>query len=208
MLRRTFLLAAGLVLAPVAAHAQPSAPTTTSTATTGTATTAATTTAAPHRAPGAHPRTGANTAASTATNTPANARPRPPPGPITPANPLEQAFVDAFTRESARPVFRRLLMTSQVAVAMASTSPESPPLFVDVSAAVTGGAPFHGGAIFTSADRLHAALGPNAPFAMMTGRDALERLRGRDVVLNVHLAPVLTLQADDVSRYLDQPDGR
>src|SRR5262249_24433138 len=141
------------------------------------------------------------TASSTATTTAA-------PAPIRPQNPLESAFVAAFTRESARPVFRHLLMTSQIAVAMADAKPESAPLMVDVSAEVTGGAAFHGGAIFTPLDRLHAALGPDAPSAMMTGRSALERLRGRSVVLNVHLVPVLTLEADDVSHYLDQPDGR
>ncbi len=128
---------------------------------------------------------------------------------ITPANALESAFVYAFTHHgNGVDVFRHLLMTSQVAVAMANATPESPPLMVEVSAEVTGGAPFHGGAIFTSLDRLHTALGADAPSAMMTGRQALERLRGRSVVLNVHLAPVLTLEADDVARYLDQPEGR
>ena len=149
----------------------------------------------------------AQTTTATTAPTPPAARDTPPP-PITPENPLETAFVAAFTRESARPVFRRLLVSSQVAVAMASATPESPPLSVDVSAAVTGGSDFHGGAIFTSLNRLHQALGPNAPYAMMTGRQALERLRGRSVVLNIHLLPVLTLEADDVAQYLAQPEGR
>lgn len=137
------------------------------------------------------------------------ATPAPVAPPITPENPLETAFVAAFTRESARPEFRRLLLSSDLALALANDTPESPPLFVDVSPAVTGlTAVFHGGAVFTSLARLQTALGANAPHAVMKGRDALERLRGRNMVLNYHLVPVLTLETDDVAHYLDQPEGR
>ena len=128
--------------------------------------------------------------------------------PIDPQNSLEQAFVSAFTHETMRNAFRHALITSQVALALANTTPESPPLFVDVASETAGAPPIHGGAVFTSPERLHGVLGPNAPFATLTGRQALERMRGRDVVLNYRLAPMLTLEADDVARYLDQPGGR
>ena len=128
--------------------------------------------------------------------------------PIDPENSLEEAFVSAFARESARPAFRRALMASPVALALANATPESPPLFVDVASETAGQPPLHGGAVFTSPSRLHGVLGPNAPFATLTGRQALERLRGRNVVLNYRLVPMLTLQVDDVAHYLDQSAGR
>lgn len=147
--------------------------------------------------------------AAWAQTTATRATPAPEAPPITPENPLETAFVAAFTRESARPEFRRLLLSSNLALALANATPESPPLFVEMSPSVTGqSAVFRGGAVFTSLARLQAALGPTAPNAVMKGRDALERLRGRNMVLNYHLVPVLTLEADDVAHYLDQPEGR
>lgn len=121
---------------------------------------------------------------------------RQPPPPIAPENELERAFVAALTDEAMRPEFRRLLLASQVALAVANTAPDAPPRELRFGALSTG-------VIFTSATRMNAVLGPTAPRRMMTGREALSLLRGKNVVINLMLTPMLTLEPDDVETYLE-----
>lgn len=119
---------------------------------------------------------------------------------IEPENALEQAFVAALDNEAMRPIFRRLLLDAPVALALASDAADAAPLerpLPDGAAA---------GFIFTSAARLDAVLGASAPRAVISGRAALERLRGKYAVLNYRLAPMLTLEPDDIARYLETPE--
>ena len=127
-------------------------------------------------------------------------------GPIQPQNPLELAFISALGNPTMRANFRTLLLSSPVALALTVEGAAAQPLYVDVQGRAPGEPPFHGAALFTSATRLAAVLGPNAPRVVLNGRAALERVRGHNVVLNYRLAPMLTLEAEDVARYLDAPD--
>jgi hypothetical protein len=120
--------------------------------------------------------------------------------PIEPQNALEHAFVAALGNEEMRPVFRRLLLESPVALALASAEDNAPPLerpLPDGSSA---------GFVFTSAARLSSVLGEDAPRAVIAGRAALERLRGKHAVINFRLAPMLTLEPEDIARYLETPE--
>lgn len=118
---------------------------------------------------------------------------------ITPQNPLEQAFVDAMDSEALRPAFRRQLLQSRVVLALASSAPDAAPREIAPRDGVRAGM------VFTSNARIDAVLGPAAPRAMMTGRAALERLRGRHVLVNARLAPMLVLEPEDVADYLAAP---
>lgn len=119
--------------------------------------------------------------------------------PIEPANALERTFVAALDNAAMRPVFRRQLLESHVAIALASNAPDAPPLEMSLREGVSSAV------IFTSAERLDQVLGPSSPRAVMTGRAALERLRGKNVIINLRLMPMLTLEAEDVDRYLATP---
>jgi len=118
---------------------------------------------------------------------------------IEPQNALEFAFVSALSNESMRPVFRRYLLDTHVALATAGAGANAAPLEVEVREG------FRAGAIFTSAARVDFVLGANAPRVMINGRAAFERLRGKNVVINYRLAPMLTLEPEDVARYLEAP---
>jgi|CXWL01.1.fsa_nt_gi hypothetical protein len=120
---------------------------------------------------------------------------------IQPQNALEYAFVAALTNEAMRPVFRRQFMEAHVVLALASDAPDAPPREVAPREGVRAGL------VFTGATRLDAALGPAAPRATLTGRAALERLRGRHVVINARLAPMLVLEPEDVASYLETPEA-
>lgn len=120
--------------------------------------------------------------------------------PIEPENALERAFVAAFENEEMRPVFRRLLLDSPVALALASNAAEAPPLERPLREGATAGF------IFTSAARLSSVLGEETPRAVVAGRAALERLRGKYAVVNYRLAPMLTLEPEDIARYLETPE--
>lgn len=122
-----------------------------------------------------------------------------PPGPpqITPANDLERAFVAALHDEAARPEFRRLLLDSQVALALQSNLDGAPPRLLAL------GEGREAGFIFTSEARLIDVMGSAAPHAVLTGREALTRLRDKYVVVNWRLAPMLTLEPPDVASYLN-----
>ena len=121
--------------------------------------------------------------------------------PIEPANALEHTFVAALRNEAMRPVFRRQLLESHVALALASSAADAPPLELNLRQGVSAAV------IFTSGERLDEVMGPSAPRVILTGRAALERLRGKNVIINMRLMPMLTLEAEDVARYLDTPAG-
>ena len=126
------------------------------------------------------------------------AAPREPP-PITPQNDLEHAFLAALRNPAARPAFRRQLLDSHVTLALVSSAPDAPAFELPLREGVTAGL------IFTSPARLDSVLGPSAPRAVLTGRAALTRLRGKNVILNARLTPMLTLEAEDVEAYLAAP---
>jgi hypothetical protein len=130
--------------------------------------------------------------------TPAPATP-PAAAPITPQNALETTFVAALTDEQMRPVFRRQLLEAPVALVLASSAPDAPPREFPVRDGVTTSA------VFTSSTRLDTVLGPAASRTIVTGRDALTRLRGKNVVINPGLVPMLTLEAEDVELWLEPP---
>jgi hypothetical protein len=121
--------------------------------------------------------------------------------PIEPANALEQAFVAALDNEAMRPIFRRLLLEAPVALALASDAEDAPPLERPLREGAAAGF------IFTSAARLDAVFGESAPRTVIPGRAALERLRGKYAVLNYRLAPMLTLEPEDIARYLETPEA-
>jgi hypothetical protein len=115
---------------------------------------------------------------------------------IQPATPLERAFVMAFSDQRMRPIFRQYFLDTSVALALAGPGNDADPLEVDVREG------WRGGAIFTTAARLDSVLGADAPRIMLNGRAALERLRGKNAVLNYRLVPMLTLDSEDVATYL------
>lgn len=123
--------------------------------------------------------------------------PRTPPPPITPENDLERVFLAALADPDQRPVFRREFLTSQVSLAMANAERDSAPLELTFGQLQTG-------AIFTSANRQNAVMGPASARRLMTGRQALTRLRGKNVVINMMLTPMLTLEPADVTAFLAQ----
>lgn len=118
------------------------------------------------------------------------------PAPITPQNALEYAFVSALTNENMRPIFRRYLLQTHVALALSAPGDDSPPREVRVREG------FNAGAIFTSEQRLRQVLGPDAPHVIINGRAALTRLVGKNVVINPGLVPMLTLEPPDLAAYL------
>ena len=141
-------------------------------------------------------------AAFAQTQQPAAPAPTPRPGsppPITPQNALEYAFVSALSNENMRPIFRRYLMETHVALALASAEDDAPVRELRVREGFTAGA------IFTSEQRLTQALGADAPHIMINGRAALTRLVGKNVVINPGFVPMLTLEPTDVAAYLMTP---
>ena len=121
------------------------------------------------------------------------------PPPITPTNALEYAFVSALNNEGMRPIFRRYLLETHVALALTTAEDNSPPRRIRVREDFTAGA------IFTSEERLTHALGADAPHIMINGRAALTRLAGGNVVINPGYVPMLTLEPADVAAYLMTP---
>ncbi|MBX9745330.1 MAG: SseB family protein [Hyphomonadaceae bacterium] len=119
--------------------------------------------------------------------------------PIEPVNALEYAFVSALTEPDMRPIFRRYLIDTHVVVAMTGEGADATPLEVQVNDT------FRAVAIFTSAQRVDEVLGAETPRIVLNGRAALERVAGKNVVINYRLVPMLTLEPDDVARYLEPP---
>jgi hypothetical protein len=116
--------------------------------------------------------------------------------PIDAQSPLEQAFVLAIDDPRMRPAFRRYLLDTSVVLALSEAATEPTPREVQVRPN------FLAGAIFTSAERMDAVLGADAPRIVLNGRAALERLRGKNAVINFRLVPMLTLDDEDIAVYL------
>lgn len=119
--------------------------------------------------------------------------------PIVPQTELERTFLAAFSDESMRMAFRRQLLDSMVVLALASNAPDAPPL--ERPLPNDARATF----IFTSTARADSVLGPAAPRRVMNGRAALEQLRGKYLIINFRLEPMLTLEPDDIERFLTLP---
>jgi hypothetical protein len=118
---------------------------------------------------------------------------------ITPENALEYAFVSALTNENMRPIFRRYLMETHVALALASAEEDARVRELRIRDDYTAGA------IFTSEQRLRHVLGADAPHIIINGRAAFTRLAGKNIVINPGLVPMLTLEPPDVAAYLLTP---
>jgi hypothetical protein len=119
---------------------------------------------------------------------------------IEPQNALERAFVDAADNPASRAAFRREFLDSQVALAISSNAPDAPPAAIPVSQTLRAGL------IFTSTARMTEVMGEQSPRAVITGREALERLRGGNVIININLRPYLVLDAAGISGFLDLPN--
>jgi hypothetical protein len=122
--------------------------------------------------------------------------------PIEPANSLERIFLAASDQPEARPVFRRMLLDQNVALVMTSAEPGATPR--EIAIGNNRSAAF----IFTSSERVDEVMGPETPRQVMTGRAAFERLRGKNVILNPRLMPMLTLEPEDLIAYLAAPVPR
>lgn len=118
---------------------------------------------------------------------------------IEPQNSLEQSFISAVDNPDLRAAFRREFLESQVALALSSRDPSAPPREIDLPDGAKACL------IFTSPARAAAIMGDDAPYVMLTGRDALERLRGTNVVINVNLRPYLLLDSEGVDGFLSIP---
>jgi hypothetical protein len=119
--------------------------------------------------------------------------------PIVPENALERTFLAAFSNEDMRAAFRRQFLESPVVLAVASNAPDAPPL--ERPLPNNARATF----VFTSLARADAVMGPAAPRRVMNGREALERLRGKYLIVNYQLEPMLTLEPEDLERFLAIP---
>lgn len=124
---------------------------------------------------------------------------------IAPRNALERAFVTATdetgtdaARAAARAEFRRLFLSSQVALALSSTTPDAPPRQIEVHGAPTT-------LIFTSSARATEVMGAQSPRVILTGREALARVRGANVIVNINLRPFLALDAEGVESFIALP---
>lgn len=116
---------------------------------------------------------------------------------IEPANALERAFVGAALQESQRAAFRRIFLDAEVALATISADANAAPRLVRLGPA--GEASL----IFTSDARATQIMGARSPRQLMTGRQALQRLRGAHlVIININLDPYLTLDAAGVDAFL------
>lgn len=120
---------------------------------------------------------------------------------INPENDLERTLVSAmYFDPTQREVFPHVLLRSDVAIAMASDAPDSDPKMVTMSDGRRCVA------MFSSPARLSSVLGPAVQQLLLTGRQALERYRVRNIVLNEGLAPYFVIEPSDIERYLRMSD--
>lgn len=116
---------------------------------------------------------------------------------IDPENALERAFVNAARQENQRAAFRRIFLEAQVALATVSADANAAPRLIRLGPA--GDTCL----IFTSDARATQIMGANAPRRMMTGREALQLLRGAHlVIININMDPYLTLDAAGIEGFL------
>lgn len=148
-----------------------------------------------HGAPATTPPSGVAAPGINANASAANAAPSR--SAIEPTNDLERAFISAAHQASARAAFRRTFLTSQVALATMTAAANSPARQVRLG---PGG---DACLIFTSNARATQIMGSQAPRQLMTGREALERIRGAHlVIININMDPYLTLDAAGIEGFL------
>ena len=111
-------------------------------------------------------------------------------------NALEHDFLAAFANPEMRATFRLRLLQSLVTLALETQTPDSPPRLIPL------GEDDEAGLIYTSPSRLASVLGPETARMVLTGRQALTRLRGKHVALNYGLLPMLTLEPSDIENFL------
>jgi hypothetical protein len=124
---------------------------------------------------------------------------------IEPQNDLERALIaatDAGAGEPQRDMFRRLFLRSEVALVLSANAPESPPAQIEPRQG------YHTCLIFTSSARVTEIMSDSTPRIVLTGRQALERVRGTNVVINLNRRPFIVLDAAGVEGFLALPDGR
>lgn len=115
---------------------------------------------------------------------------------IEPANQLERTFIAALSDEAQRPAFRQQFLDAQVSVAMLSNAEDAQPMEFPIRPNQMFAA------VFTSTARQDQVLGPNSSRRVMSGREALTLLRGKNVAINPQLSPMITLEASDVATWL------
>lgn len=128
-----------------------------------------------------------------------------PPPVIEPANDLERAMIaatDPGSGEQQRDAFRRLFLSSDVALALSANAPDAPPAQIEPRPGVNACL------IFTSSARVTEIMGADTPRIVVTGRQALERVRGTNVVININRRPRITLDAEGIEGFLSLPEGR
>ena len=124
---------------------------------------------------------------------------------IEPQNELERALIaatDPGAGEAERDAFRRLFLRSDVALALSSNSPDAPPAQIEPRSG------YRTCLIFTSSARATEIMGESSPRIVLRGRQALERVRGTNVVININRRPFITLDAEGVEGFLALPEGR
>ncbi len=124
---------------------------------------------------------------------------------IEPQNALERALIaatDAGAGEPQRDAFRRLFLRSEVALVLSANAPDSPPAQIEPRPG------YHTCLIFTSSARVTEVMSDGTPRIVLTGRQALERVQGTNVVINLNRRPFIVLDATGVEGFLSLPDGR
>jgi hypothetical protein len=145
-------------------------------------------------------QTETQTPAPAQTSAPAQAQPTAGTPYIEPENALERTFIAAMDNPDMRAVFRVQFLESQVALALSSREPSAPPRMINLP---TGA---RACLIFTSPARANAIMGDEAAYRVMTGREALELVRGANVIININLRPYLTLDSDGINSFLAIPE--
>jgi hypothetical protein len=123
-----------------------------------------------------------------------------PPQLIEPQSALERTFVAATENDALRALFRLQFLESPVALALSGPSPDAPPRQIDLPRGARACL------IFTSSARATEIIGARAPRVVLTGREALERVRGTNVIININLRPYLTLDAAGIETFLALPE--
>jgi hypothetical protein len=137
--------------------------------------------------------------AQTETPAPAQAEPAAGTAYIEPENALERTFIAAMDNADMRPVFRRQFLESDVALALSSREPSAPPRSINLP---TGA---RACLIFTSPARAAAVMGDEGAYVVLSGREALERVRGANVIININSRPYLTLDSEGIDSFLAIP---
>jgi hypothetical protein len=124
---------------------------------------------------------------------------------IEPRNDLERALLaatDEGAGEPQRDAFRRLFLRSEVALVLSANAPDSPPAQIEPRPG------YHTCLIFTSSARVTEIMSDGTPRIVLTGRQALERVRGTNVVINLNRRPFIVLDAAGVDGFLALSEGR